>query len=148
MSSLPVVSSAPPSTVDFPSVGDPIPAHPPSAFQRPNYPAFRRISLPTAPSLIKRHSVLSVQSFESTPEEDRSVAAMPLVLKNVNKKSAAGPMPQNERRRSQWKLKPINEALETKRRKIIDEFFETERSYVDGLNLIHSVRGILYSIPI
>jgi FYVE/RhoGEF/PH domain-containing protein 5/6 len=48
-------------------------------------------------------------------------------------------MAQNERRRSQWKLKPINEALEAKRRKIIEEFVETERSYVDGLNLIHSV---------
>jgi FYVE/RhoGEF/PH domain-containing protein 5/6 len=106
---------------------------------RPGYlPAFRRMSMPTAPSLIQRHSVGSVQSFESLPED--APPMMPLVMKNVNKKSGAGAVaPHNARRSSQWKLRPIDEGRELKRRKIVAEFFETERSYVAGLNLIHSV---------
>jgi FYVE, RhoGEF and PH domain containing 5/6 len=92
--------------------------------------------------MIKRNSVGSMQSFDSLPEQDRPPTMMPLVMKNVNKKSGAGPLAQNERRRSQWKLRPINEALEAKRRKVIEEFFETEKSYVAGLDLIHSVRHL------
>jgi FYVE/RhoGEF/PH domain-containing protein 5/6 len=96
------------------------------------------MSMPTAPSLIQRHSVGSVQSFESLPED--APPMMPLVMKNVNKKSGAGAVaPHNARRSSQWKLRPIDEGRELKRRKIVAEFFETERSYVAGLNLIHSV---------
>jgi FYVE/RhoGEF/PH domain-containing protein 5/6 len=87
-----------------------------------------------------------VQSFDSLPEDAAAPAPMmPLVMKNVNKKSGTGPLAHGgQRRSSQWKLRPINEALEAKRRKIIAEFFETERSYVNGLNLIHSVRAIVH----
>jgi FYVE/RhoGEF/PH domain-containing protein 5/6 len=135
------VNSAPPSTVDFPSVGESSQLHPPSAFQqRPQYLPFRRISLPTAPSMIKRNSVASMQSYESVPEDAQPAPMMPLVMRNVSKKSGARPPPaENERRKSHQRLRPINEAHEAKRRKIIHEFWETERSYVDGLELIYSV---------
>jgi FYVE/RhoGEF/PH domain-containing protein 5/6 len=91
--------------------------------------------------MIKRHSVASMQSFDSLPEDAQPAPMMPLVMRNVSQKSAARPSAYgNERRRSQQRLRPINEAQEAKRRKIIHEFWETERSYVDGLELIYSVR--------
>jgi FYVE, RhoGEF and PH domain containing 5/6 len=37
------------------------------------------------------------------------------------------------------KTAPPDEAKEVKRRKIIREFYDTEHSYVDGLELIYSV---------
>lgn len=130
----------------FPSAGEPGSSGTPqrSALQRPQYLPFRRISLPTAPSMIKRHSVASMVSFESMPEEGAPSAPgamMPLVMKNAARKSKARPVAlEPERRRSNWKLRPIDEAREAKRRKIVNEFFETERTYVDGLDLIYAVR--------
>jgi len=48
-----------------------------------------------------------------------------------------------ERRRNRFRDSTSNlvdDKLEKKRRKIVDEFYETEKAYVDGLELIYSVR--------
>ncbi|TFK56922.1 hypothetical protein OE88DRAFT_73335 [Heliocybe sulcata] len=138
-------ASAPASTVSFPSE-ELIPpySHPPSSYlHRPPHLPFRRISLPTAPSVGNRQSVASLASFDSLPE-DQAVpgASMPVVLKNAVKKSKPRPTSLEVQRRSRKKEKEkdkgLEEARQAKRRKIIHEFYETERSYVDGLDLIYS----------
>lgn len=39
-------------------------------------------------------------------------------------------------------MRLVDDHRDAKRRKIIDEFYETERSYMEGLELIYSVRFI------
>jgi FYVE, RhoGEF and PH domain containing 5/6 len=95
--------------------------------------------MPPAPGLVKRYSVNSVHSIESTPEEPLT---RPVVIRNAAAK--ARPV-DHERRRSATRLRPIDEVREAKRRKIVMEFFDTERSYVDGLNLVYEVRGYMIS---
>ncbi|KAJ7236437.1 hypothetical protein B0H12DRAFT_127893 [Mycena haematopus] len=104
---------------------------------RPPHLPFRRISLPTNPR--HRESVVSVASFDSLPEEGDSPSSpsIPVVMRNVN--------PPNNQRRS--KVRPTSsnrrlgkqlDAKEAKRRKVIQEFYQTEKAYVDGLELIYS----------
>lgn len=45
--------------------------------------------------------------------------------------------PEGQGRRQSVRV--VDPNLETKRRRVITEFCETEKSYVDGLELIHSV---------
>ncbi|KAF8636417.1 hypothetical protein AX17_003599 [Amanita inopinata Kibby_2008] len=151
---------------------------------RPPHLPFRRISLPTHPSLLQRHSVVSVASFESLPEEGPfgfpsifgfAESPTPSVeggaVQNRSPLATSGLSPwqgrtRNERRksvdsscqdkdrnrgRSFHKRKgssvvrspsrssgQAQEARVAKRRKVIQEFFDTEKSYVDGLDLIYS----------
>lgn len=42
-------------------------------------------------------------------------------------------------RKSHKRAKPVDEAREAKRRKVIDEFYQTEHAYVVGLELIYTV---------
>ncbi|KAF8211050.1 hypothetical protein K438DRAFT_1664934 [Mycena galopus ATCC 62051] len=102
---------------------------------RPPHLPFRRISLPTNPR--HRESVVSVASFDSLPEEDSPSIPLPAVMRNMN--------PPNNHRKS--KVRPTSsnrrpgkhlDAKEAKRRKVIQEFYETEKAYVDGLELIYS----------
>jgi hypothetical protein len=87
---------------------------------------FRRISLPSAPSssLLSAHhrqSVASFASFDSLPEE---------------------PVVRRPKRRSLNRTRtpaPADTAREVKRTKVIREFWETERSYLQGLDLVHDV---------
>ena len=39
-------------------------------------------------------------------------------------------------------LKPVNVQREYKRRKVVEELYETERTYVQGLDLIYSVSSL------
>jgi hypothetical protein len=41
---------------------------------------------------------------------------------------------------------PVDDARESRRRKVIMEFFETERAYVDGLDLIYSVSSPFFNL--
>ncbi|RDB23827.1 FYVE, RhoGEF and PH domain-containing protein 6 [Hypsizygus marmoreus] len=139
------VASAPASSVNFP-VSEPSPrhAHPVSHLRPPHLP-FRRISLPTAPSLMHRESIISVASFDSLPEEGESPSSsLASVARNIHHGKVGGKgrptsieSPRRRRRRDVTS-KPIDDAQEAKRRKIIEEFYETEKAYVDGLELIYS----------
>jgi hypothetical protein len=43
------------------------------------------------------------------------------------------------RRRREVAVKPVDDVRESKKWKVIEEFLEMERAYVDGLELIYSV---------
>jgi hypothetical protein len=115
----------------------------PAPRPRPPHLPFRRISLPTNPR--HRESVVSVASFDSLAEEGDSpvTPSLPAVMRNLNSPN------NNNQRRS--KVRPTSsrratkqlDAREAKRRKVIQEFYETEKAYVDGLELIYSVCSLL-----
>ena len=114
----------------------------PSPLRAPHLP-FRRISLPTAPSLLHRVSVVSVASFDSLPE-DSDGSPPPSARSNYNGKLGKGrPIPpESPRRRNRLRdtsTKPVNELQTNKRRKVVREFYDTEKAYVDGLDLVYSV---------
>lgn len=83
-------------------------------------------------------------SFDSLPEERPSTSAsVPAVVRNVIKQSKGRPPSLHAagRRYSRKKdVRPVDELRETQRLKIIHEFHDTERTYVEGLDLIYSVR--------
>lgn len=146
---LEAVSSAPPSSVSFP-VSEPSPKNAqPVQHLRPPHLPFRRISLPTAPTLMHRESVISVASFDSLPEEgEPSGSSIPTIMENMHRSGKGRPTSvesPRRRRRRDITVKPTNDARESKRRKVIEEFYETEKAYVEGLELIYSVRIILCS---
>ncbi|KAJ6621508.1 hypothetical protein B0H10DRAFT_2017589 [Mycena sp. CBHHK59/15] len=120
--------------VDFPSTDK---NFQPAPRPRPPHLPFRRISLPSNP---RRESVVSVASFDSLPEEGDSPSspafpAFPAVMRNVNppRRSKVRPMSSNRRL-----ARPLDDAREAKRRKVIQEFYATEKTYVDGLEMIYS----------
>ncbi|KAG6918175.1 hypothetical protein DXG01_016160 [Tephrocybe rancida] len=136
-------NNTPSSTVTFP-VFEPSPKHvqPTPHIRGPHLP-FRRISLPTAPSKLHRESMISVASFDSMPEDrEAQVRSTPAVIRNVHpprsgKSLSISTDSPRRRRRSHVPPKVANDTL-LKRRRIIEEFYETERAYVDGLELIYS----------
>ncbi|KAH9926413.1 uncharacterized protein B0H18DRAFT_1118913 [Fomitopsis serialis] len=143
MAAVPPFPSA--AMVDFPSSSELSSSQSDLRYQRPPHLPFRRISLPSAPNLLHRQSVVSTASFDSLPEEDSapgsaSSPATPTVIRNATRSPGRRPssvdVARKARRRSQMRL--IDEHREAKRRKVINEFYETERSYVDGLELIYS----------
>jgi len=94
---------------------------------------FRRISLPSPPNLsviAHRQSLLSV----SSDAEEASVLAHQ--YRRVKRRSLnPGARP---RRRT-----PEDDARDAKRDKVVSEFHDTERSYLDGLNLVYNVRILI-----
>ncbi|KAF5383809.1 hypothetical protein D9615_003818 [Tricholomella constricta] len=137
-------SSAPSSTVSFP-VSEPTSRNAqPVPHLRPPHLPFRRISLPTAPSKMHRESMISVASFDSLPEEGEPQGrSIPAVIMNVHPPKSGKGRPTSmesprRRRRRDVHIKPMDDARESKRRKIVEEFYETERAYLDGLELIYS----------
>ena len=138
------MSSSASAMVDFPSSGHDL--HPSTSldlhYQRPTYLPFRRISLPSAPNLQHRQSIVSTASFDSLPEEDRgAVPVTPVVIRNAVKGPKQRPSSLDISRRAirRRESRVVDEQREAKRRKVIAEFYETEKSYLDGLELIHSV---------
>ncbi|KAI0370022.1 hypothetical protein BV20DRAFT_967006 [Pilatotrama ljubarskyi] len=135
--------SAPAVMVDFPSSGQDL--HPSTSldthYQRPTYLPFRRISLPSAPNLQHRQSIVSTASFDSLPEEHHgALPATPVVIRNAVRgpkhRPSVADVPRRAVRRKESRV--VDEQKEAKRRKVIAEFYETEKSYLDGLELIHS----------
>lgn len=132
-----------PSSVGFPALdsGAPLIAHP-----RPPHLPFRRISLPAAhSSTIHRYSVVSMESFESLPEERAGTSQLPTLSKSPPRRSP--PSAFDSPTRSRARRRPRNDRNDEKRRRIINEFYETERSYFGGLELIYSVRHTLLAPP-
>ena len=128
-----------PSSVSFPALdsGAPLVAHP-----RPPHLPFRRISLPATPSpMTHRQSVVSMESFESLPEEGAGPSRpIPILSKPLPRR--APPSAFDSPTRSRARRRPRNDRHDEKRRRIINEFYETERSYFGGLELIYSVSCI------
>jgi hypothetical protein len=139
MSSIDRASSETASSVIFPLSESPH-KHAPSPLRAPHLP-FRRISLPTAPSLLHRVSVVSVASFDSLPEGSDGSPPPSARRSNYNGKLGKGrPIaPESPRRRNRLRDKPLDELQTNKRRKVVREFYDTEKAYVDGLDLVYSV---------
>ena len=125
-----------PSSVSFPALdsGTPLITYP-----RPPHLPFRRISLPNAPSpMIYRQSIVSMESFESLPEEGAGTSQIiPISSKLSSRRSPLSTF--DSPSRSRPRRRPYNDRNGEKRRRIINEFYETERSYFGGLELIYSV---------
>ena len=111
---------------------------------------FRRISLPTLPAvgLLNRQSVVSLVSVDSLPEEDEpSHFLAPPIVPSSRKSLMKSPISLESRRSSRKRdTQHIDEAKAAKRRRIVEEFYETERAYVDGLDLIYSVCSLYLRI--
>ncbi|KAI0066576.1 hypothetical protein BV25DRAFT_1849149 [Artomyces pyxidatus] len=126
--------------VDFPSTDTP--ATTPSTSSMPTRPPhlpFRRISLPSVPNLVlNRQSVVSMASFDSLPEEG---SPPPLIAnRSPAKKPKSRPTSMEPQRRGvrRREVRLPNEQSEAKRKRVVEEFYETERTYVEGLDLIYS----------
>ena len=145
----PAVCAVPSAMVSFPaSDSSPTrPAHSPEATALPtSHLPFRRISLPSVPNLQNRMSVVSTASFESVPEVGEP--SVGVVSSSPSKAAARSARPhaasvdalrRNQRRR-EVKSVVVDEQREARRRKVIHELHETERTYLEGLELIYSVR--------
>ncbi|KAF8449283.1 hypothetical protein L210DRAFT_3640888 [Boletus edulis BED1] len=100
---------------------------------------FRRISLPTTPSpalaAAHRQSVASLASLDSLAEESPAVHQ----YRRVKRRSLN---PRSHRRTQ------ADDDRQAKRSKIISEFYVTEKSYLDGLDLVynHFLTPILRSL--
>lgn len=141
----PTANSEPSNSVSFPVSESPQKqVKPVSPLKGPHLP-FRRISLPTAPSLQHRISVASVASFDSLHEDGdvespRSTRLLSRVPENPDQSRQSSSDPARRRKRARdASTKPADERQVTKRRNIVEEFYETEKTYVDGLELIYSV---------
>lgn len=130
--------SFPTMALPFPS-SDPDTASPISPQPLATHLPFRRISLPPTPNInLNRQSVVSLASFESVSEHgaSRSSIASPTKPRRTTLEARR----KGVRRRG---YRPPDEETEAKRRKVIQEFYETERTYVQGLDLIYEVSPIL-----
>jgi FYVE/RhoGEF/PH domain-containing protein 5/6 len=99
---------------------------------------FRRMSLPTAPNLnLNRQSVVSFASFESLSEHGTSQSQIASPSKKFrSRRTSVDAHRKGPRRRGHHTL---DKERDTKRCKVIQEFYETERTYVQGLDLIYEV---------
>lgn len=96
---------------------------------------FRRMSLPVAPNLnSNRQSIVSLASFESLSERGTSQNAVATKMSR-SRRTPMGPR-KSVRRRS---YQAPDKERDTRRRKVIQEFYETERTYVQGLDLIYEL---------
>lgn len=135
------LGSSTPSSVDFPLSESPQRSSKPGTPLRAPHLPFRRISLPTAPSILHRISVVSIASFDSFPEDgDESPQSSRTREKAFGKSRPISiESPRRRKRTRDTSVKPDDDRHASRRRKIVDEFYETEKAYVDGLELIYSV---------
>lgn len=137
------------STVTFPASESPQKQKVPPTLSRPHLP-FRRISLPTAPSIGHRESVVSIVSLDSLLDGEDEELQHPragFMAFGVVKGTGDGrktrltsiESPRKRKRTRESTSKPPDDKLLMKRKKIIEEFYETEVAYVDGLDLIYHV---------
>jgi len=121
-------------------------------FSRPPHLPFRRISLPTAPSIAHRESVFSIISVDSLPEDDDGQVPPPtraaaVIIGGVKTNGEGRGTRQisiesprkRKRTRESTSRPPGDDKHLMKRKRIVDEFYETEVAYVDGLDLIYNV---------
>ena len=99
---------------------------------------FRRMSLPVTPHFnSNRQSVVSLASFESLSENgtSQSLIGSPTKMLKSRRTSIEGHRKGVRRRGYQ----APDKERDARRRKVIQEFYETERTYVQGLDLIYEV---------
>lgn len=94
---------------------------------------FRRISLPSAPSLVlaQRQSVVSFTSSDSLAEDQVHVHQH-----RRGRRRSLNPAGRSHRQTQ------ADDDRQAKRIKIIAEFYATEKSYLDGLDLVYNVSAL------
>lgn len=123
----------------------------------PSIQPFRRISLPNFPSVLHRNSIVSVSSFDSFPEDQETRPGMIISVSNpanvrlakpilVNTGRSRHPIESPKRRSAKRSssARPGNDAKVLQRKQVVDEFHATEKTYVDGLELIYSVSAEIF----
>ncbi|KAJ3806177.1 hypothetical protein F5876DRAFT_50523, partial [Lentinula aff. lateritia] len=102
------------------------------------YLPFRRISLPSLPpSQSIQHSSLRRQTIQPLQPQRASIASFEktaVSMQTDSRPPSISPMRQKSRGLS---VLPLDDPLLVKRRKVMIEFYETEKVYVEGLNLIY-----------
>ena len=123
---------------------------PPPQIRPPHLP-FRRISLPTAPSIAHRESVFSIISVDSLPEAEDELPPNPRTAGvvvaakgngDIRSPKARPPSIESPRKRTRTRdsnARNYDKKHVAKRKNIIDEFCKTEKAYVEGLDLIYTV---------
>ena len=81
-----------------------------------------------------------MESFESLPEEGAGTSR-PISIMSKPPPRRSPPSAFDSPTRSRARRRPFTDRNDEKRRRIINEFYETERSYFGGLELIYSVRS-------
>lgn len=123
----------------------------PTPLSRP----FRRISLPALSHMPHRDSVVSVSSFDFLPENEESRPGIPTSHPTNTRFTKPFPSssptrtrpisvesPRRRAGRRNSSFKPADDAKALQRKQVVDEFYATEKTYVDGLELIYSASGI------
>lgn len=64
---------------------------------------------------------------------------LPSIIRDMSRRHSAFDGGRRHSRRREVKI--VDEYAEARKRKVMEEFYETEKSYVDGLELIYSVSG-------
>jgi hypothetical protein len=116
------------SSVAFPA-SDPVGVARQAPLPRPPHLPFRRISLPSAPTLLHRNSVLSVSSVEDGELSPHRPSRTRRQLDS----------PVRRPKRREGSSRPGDPSRQAKARRIVDEFHETEKAYVKGLEMVYSV---------
>ncbi|KAI0094987.1 hypothetical protein BDY19DRAFT_915766 [Irpex rosettiformis] len=136
------VVDKPNAMLDFPSTGAQSQADLPHPL--PQHLPFRRISFPTSARSVplRPTSVVSTASFDSTDNTSLPPSSFSSPAKTAPKaqrhRLTSGDVNRRQSKRREVKSVVANEQRYLKRRKIIHEFCETERTYVEGLELIYS----------
>jgi len=116
---------------------------------------FRRISLPSFPPVFQTNSIESISSFDSSAEGQEVRPRLTVAVHNsgnlcsskivsANSHSTQTRLipiesPKWHSRRHSSSAQPTSDINFLKRKKVLEEFYATEKSYVDGLELIYSV---------
>lgn len=116
---------------------------------------FRRISLPSFPSVFQKSSIESISSLGSSVEGQEVRPRLTVAVHNsgnlclsklvsTNSHSTQTRLipiesPKWHSRRHSSSAEPTSDINFLKRKQVLEEFYATEKSYVDGLELIYSV---------
>ena len=142
--------------VTFPS--EPIPSPTPTSPSRPYLP-FRRISLPADHSQSYRESLASLKNIDTLPEEQQAQeihVGTPPEQKHLSAVKNGRPRPtsmtgpartrvraESRRRRTETQMPS---EVDTKRRSVVTHFLETEKTHVEGLDLIYEVSRLFLQL--
>jgi len=94
------------------------------------------------PSISQRLSVVSIVSSDSLPEFEGREADGSAWSSPRSAKKTHSDLGDASRRRQSKQREPADERKALKRQRVIEEFCETERAYVEGLELIYDVSRI------
>ncbi|KAJ3575572.1 hypothetical protein NP233_g1000 [Leucocoprinus birnbaumii] len=136
------------SSIGFPAFESPSKVSSPSQM-RP----FRRISMPSFPSGVNRNSIASMSSTDSLTENNEARPGMVVlasspgnirfprtsITTNISRtRPNSSELPKRRSRKRSSSAKPATDTKSQQRKQVVEEIRTTEKSYLDGLELIYS----------